>query len=43
VQLAADRPAAWDDLAEAVADARGRFGVDAVKPARLIDGEKDKT
>ena len=34
-QLAVDRPARWDDLADAVHDVRRRFGHDAVEPARL--------
>lgn len=32
-QLATDRPASWDDLAEAVGEIRDRFGHDAVVPA----------
>ena len=34
-QLAVDRGARWDDLADAVHDVRSRFGHDAVEPARL--------
>ena len=34
-QLAVDRPAKWDDLADAVDAVRRRFGTDAVEPARL--------
>lgn len=34
-QLAVDRPAKWDDLAEAVGRVRDRFGNDAVRPAGL--------
>jgi nucleotidyltransferase/DNA polymerase involved in DNA repair len=34
-QLATDRGARWDELADAVHDARERFGDDAVEPARL--------
>ena len=32
-QLATDRPATWDDLAEAVGEVRDRFGHEAVVPA----------
>ena len=41
-QLATDRPATWDDLADAVSKVRGRFGVDAVGPARLSDPHRDQ-
>ncbi len=34
-QLAVDRPARWDELADAVHDVRTRFGPEAVEPARL--------
>ena len=34
-QLAIDRGARWDDLADAVQEVRARFGHDAVEPARL--------
>lgn len=37
-QLAVDRSAKWDELAEAVADVHERFGSDAVEPARLRAG-----
>ena len=37
-QLAVDRPAKWDELAEAVDDVRVRYGADAVTPARLRGG-----
>jgi DNA polymerase-4 len=38
-QLATDRPAVWDDLADAVTEVRDRFGSGAVKPARLAHPE----
>ncbi len=41
-QLATDRPPAWDDLADAVSSVRGRFGHEAVGPARLLEGEQSK-
>jgi len=41
-QLATDRPAAWDDVADAVSKARDRFGVEAVKPARLSRRDEDE-
>jgi DNA polymerase-4 len=37
-QLAVDRPAKWDDLAEAVDEVRERFGTTSIRPARLVDG-----
>lgn len=40
-QLATDRPATWDDLADAVSEVRDRFGMDSVKPARLTRVESD--
>ncbi len=36
-QLAVDRPAKWDDVADAVESVRRRYGNDAVAPARLRD------
>lgn len=36
-QLATDRPAVWDELADAVTEVKDRFGRDAVKPARLTE------
>ena len=41
-QLATDRPAAWDDLADAVSEVRGKFGADAVGPARLSERNPDR-
>jgi DNA polymerase-4 len=41
-QLAVDRPAKWDDLADAVDQVRSRYGTGSIKPARLaedIEGE----
>jgi hypothetical protein len=41
-QLAVDRPAKWDDLAEAVDQVRSRYGTSSIRPARLVekvDGE----
>ena len=40
-QLATDRPAVWDDLADAVTEVRDRFGSGAVKPARLAHPDED--
>lgn len=40
-QLATDRPAVWDDLADAVTEVRDRFGSGAVKPARLAHPDDD--
>jgi DNA polymerase-4 len=37
-QLAVDRPAKWDDLADAVDGIRVKFGREAVGPARLATG-----
>jgi DNA polymerase-4 len=37
-QLAVDRPAKWDELADAVADVRARYGADSVAPARVRGG-----
>lgn len=39
-QLAIDRRLDWDDVEDAVAEVRTRFGDDAVRPARLITGEE---
>lgn len=36
-QLAVDRPAKWDDLAEAVDQVRSRYGTGSIRPARLVD------
>ena len=36
-QLAVDRPAKWDDLAEAVDEVRLRYGTRSIRPARLVD------
>ena len=40
-QLATDRPAVWDDLADAVSEVRDRFGLEALKPARLTGADDD--
>ncbi len=40
-QLATDRPATWDDLADAISEVRERFGSEAVQPARLTRPEGD--
>lgn len=40
-QLATDRPAAWDDLADAISEVRARFGSEAVHPARLTRPEAE--
>ncbi len=39
-QLATDRPAKWDDLADAVDEVRDRFGTGAVAPASVARSEK---
>ncbi|MDR9449787.1 MAG: DNA polymerase IV [Acidimicrobiia bacterium] len=36
-QLAVDRPAKWDDLAEAVDQVRSRYGTGSIRPARLVE------
>ena len=36
-QLAVDRPAKWDDLAEAVDQVRSRYGAGSIRPARLTE------
>lgn len=36
-QLAVDRPARWDDLAEAVDQVRSRYGTGSIRPARLVE------
>ena len=36
-QLAVDRPAKWDELAEAVDEVRSRYGTGSIGPARLAD------
>ena len=36
-QLAVDRPAKWDDLAEAVNQVRSRYGAGSIRPARLTE------
>lgn len=38
-QLAVDRPAKWDELADAVHELRSRYGEDAVGPARLHESK----
>ena len=36
-QLAVDRPAKWDDLADAVDQVRSRYGTGSIRPARLVE------
>jgi DNA polymerase-4 len=36
-QLAVDRPAKWDDLADAVDQVRLRYGTGSIQPARLVE------
>ena len=41
-QLAVDRPAKWDDLADAVDRVRHRYGSGSIRPARLVeDAERE--
>ncbi len=42
-QLAVDREARWDELADAVHEVREKFGQDMVEPARLRETGKNST
>jgi DNA polymerase-4 len=41
-QLTVDRPAKWDDLADAVDRVRLRYGTRSIGPARLVEGDEEE-